>query len=140
MICENCGKSLNENIDVIVSIKENDVVNIFCKQCATAFGHCPMCQHNTECGFFHDLDPMPQFRTVSRTMRQGNATFVEQRQVPNAERIKKFCIDGKCKCFLDDPEHPLCCRFGGCATCTNYCELEKYKFIQDFSMEVANEN
>ena len=140
MKCENCGKPLNVNMDTVVSVHENDVVRVFCKQCATAFGHCPMCQHNTPCAFFEDPDPTPQFKTITRQTRQGNATFIEQRQVPNAERIKKFCADGKCKCFLDDPEHPLCCRHGGYATCTNYCELEKYKFVQDFSMEIASEN
>ena len=140
MKCENCGKPLDVNMDTVVSVHENDVVRAFCKQCATAFGHCPMCQHNTPCAFFEDPDPTPQFKMVTRQTRQGNATFIEQRQVPNSERIKKFCTDGKCKCFLDDAEHPLCCRHGGYATCTNYCELEKYKFVQDFSMEIASEN
>ena len=140
MICENCGKPLNEYIDTVVYVKEDDVIHLLCKNCNATSGHCPMCQHNTNCAFQTDPDPMPQFVVVARQMRQGNATFVEQRQVPNAERIKKFCIDGKCKCYNGDDEHPLCCRFGGYATCTNYYELEKYKFVQDFSMEVANEN
>ena len=140
MICENCGKLIEDVKDLIVSVKNAESINIVCRGCAKGFGHCPMCQHNTPCGFFNDPDPMPQFVVVSRKMRQGNATFIEQKQTPNPERIKKFCTDGKCKCFLDDPEHPLCCRFGGYATCTNYCELEKYKFVQDFSMEVASEN
>lgn len=140
MICNNCGKSLRGSLDVVLSIVKDQEVITVCKECNKNYGHCPMCQHNIECGFFQDPDPMPQFKVVARTIRQGNATFVEQKQIPNADRIKKFCIDGKCKCFLDDPEHPLCCRFGGCTTCTNYCELEKYKFVQDFSMEIANEN
>ena len=139
MNCVNCNKQPLENADTVVVTQESGI-HIFCKTCASKFGTCVMCQHNTPCAFQTDPDPTPQFRVVSRTIRQGNATFVEQKQVPNAERIKKFCIDGKCKCFLDDPEHPLCCRFGGYATCTNYCELEKYKFVQDFSMEVASEN
>ena len=140
MICENCGKLIEDVKDLIVSVKNAESINIVCRECAKGFGHCPMCQHNTECGFFQDPDPMPQFRTITRTIQQGNATFTEQRQIPNAERIKKFCIDGKCKCFLDDPEHPLCCRFGGYTTCTNYCELEKFKFGEDFSQTEANEN
>ena len=129
MICENCGKLIEDVKDLIVSVKNTESINIICRECAKGFGHCPMCQHNTLCGFFNDPDPMPQFVMVARTIHQGNATFVEQKQVPNAERIKKFCTDGKCKCFLDDPEHPLCCRFGGYATCTNYCEVEQFKFV-----------
>ena len=139
MNCVNCGKTPLTNQDIVVVTQDNDI-HIFCRECAAQFGTCAMCQHNTPCGFFNDPDPIPQFITVSRTVRQGNATFIEQRQVPNAERIKKFCTDGKCKCFLDDPEHPLCCRFGGYATCTNYCEVEQFKFVQDFPMEDTNEN
>ena len=60
---------------------------------------------------------------VARQYKQGNATFVEQRQEPNPARIKKFCIDEQCKCYNGD-EHPLCCRHGGYATCTNYDEVE----------------
>ena len=140
MICENCGKPLNDNTDVIISVKNGESINIFCKECNKAFGHCPMCQHNVPCGFFNDPDPTPQFVMVARQMRQGNTTFVEQRQVPNAERIKKFCLDGKCKCYNGDDEHPLCCRVGGCATCTNYTEVEQYKFVQDFPKQKAIQN
>ena len=139
IICENCGKKC-ESKDVIISVKNGSETSFFCRDCNKHFGHCPMCQHNTPCGFFSDPDPMPQFVMVARQMRQGNATFVEQKQIPNPERVKKFCTDGKCKCFLDDPEHPLCCRHGGYATCTNYCELEKYKFVQDFPVGAVEEN
>ena len=139
IICENCGKKC-ESKDVIISVKNGCEISFFCRDCNKGFGHCPMCQHNTPCGFFSDPDPMPQFVMVARQMRQGNATFVEQKQIPNPERVKKFCTDGKCKCFLDDSEHPLCCRHGGYATCTNYCEKETHNFVQDFSMQEANEN
>jgi hypothetical protein len=87
-----------------------------------------MCQHNIPCAFFNDPDPMPQMKVVTRQIRQGNATFIEQKQVPNGDRIKKFCIDGGCPCYNGDAENPLCCRFGGYTTCTNYCEIEQYKF------------
>lgn len=140
MKCENCGKSLSEGKDAVVSVKNGENINIFCKVCAPKFGTCEMCQHMAPCGFFHDPDPTPQFRVVARQIQQGGAVIIEQKQVPNAERIKKFCTDGKCKCFLDDPEHPLCCRYGGCMTCTNYSELEQFKFVQDFSQTEANEN
>ena len=98
-----------------------------------------MCAH-TYCGFFNDPDPMPQFKVVARQTRQGNATFIEQKQIANPDRVKKFCVDGKCKCFLDDPEHPLCCRHGGYTTCTNYCEKEVHNFVQEFPMQEAIQN
>ena len=138
MICENCGKLL-ENNNTIVDIKEDDTTHFFCHNCGTLFGTCAMCGH-TYCGFFNDPDPTPPFKMVARQIRQGNATFIEQKQVPNAERIKKFCLNGKCKCAIDDPEHPLCCRYGENATCTNYCEKETHNFVQNFSMTKANEN
>ena len=140
MKCENCGKPLDVSMNTVISVYENDVTRAFCKQCAARFSTCAMCQHNVPCGFFNDPDPMPQFKVITLQTRQGNTTYIEHRQVPNTERIKKFCTDGKCKCFLDDPEHPLCCRHGGYTTCTNYCELEKYKFVQDFFVGIASEN
>lgn len=121
--CAHCGKEITDVNDITLFIKENDAIELFCRQCNALFGTCGMCQH-TYCGFVDDPDPMPQFKMVARQMRQGNAVFVEQRQVPNAERIKKFCIDADCKCFNKYLEHPLCCRHGGYATCTNYCEVE----------------
>lgn len=140
MKCVNCGREPLANTDTVISLTDEGGARTLCKQCATQFGTCAMCQHNVPCGFFNDPDPMPQFKVITQQMRQGNATFVEQHQVPNAERIKKFCIDGKCKCLLDDPEHPLCCRFGGCTTCTNYCEIETFKFVENFSTEIVSEN
>ena len=138
MRCENCGRDPLANTDTVVVTQDNGV-HVFCRNCATLFGTCAMCVH-TSCGFFNDPDPMPQFVMVARQMRQGNATFVQQQQIPNPERVKKFCTDGKCKCFLDDAEHPLCCRHGGYATCTNYCEKTSFKFGEDFSQTEANEN
>ena len=140
MICENCGKLIEDVKDLIVSVKNAESINIICRECAKGFGHCPMCQHDTPCGFFNDPDPMPQFIVVAHQMRQGNATFIQQQQVPNKERIQKFCIDKKCKCYNGDEENPLCCRHGGYTTCTNYCEKEKHNFVQDFPMQEANEN
>jgi hypothetical protein len=83
---------------------------------------------------------MPQFKVVARQIHQGNATFVEQKQIPNSDRIKKFCTDGKCKCLAGMPDEPLCCRHGGYTTCTNYCEKEKHNFVQNFSIENVSEN
>ena len=138
--CENCGRQPLANTDTVIYPLDEGRARILCKKCAALFGTCFMCQHATYCGFHKDPDPTPQFKVIARQMRQGNATFVEHKQVPNPDRVKKFCTDGKCKCFLDDPEQPLCCRHGGYTTCTNYCELEKYKFGEDFSQTEANEN
>lgn len=123
MNCENCGKLLN-NADVIISFKNGESVNIFCKECSKTFGHCPMCQYNIPCGFLNDPDPMPQF--IMKTWQRNTpiGTQVIQKQIPNAERVKKFCIEGKCKCYNESDDRPLCCRIGGYATCTNYTEAK----------------
>ena len=138
MICENCGKPL-ENSNMVADTKEDGSIHLFCRNCATLFGTCAMCAH-TYCGFFNDPDPMPQFIVVARQVRQGNATFIEQKQIPNADRIKRFCIDGGCKCFCDNDGQPYCPRHGGYTTCTNYIEREHYNFVKDFSINKALEN
>ena len=124
VICVNCGRSISVVTDTVVSVNDEGSARVICKECVSMFGHCHMCQHNIPCAFFNDPDPMPQMKIVARQMRQGNATFIEQKQIPNGDRIKKFCIDGNCPCYNGDAENPLCCRFGGCTTCTNYCEIE----------------
>lgn len=133
MICKNCGKSVESN-NIVINTKEDGSVHLFCRNCATLFGTCAMCAH-TYCGFFNDPDPMPQFVKVAHQIQQGNVTFIEQKQIPNAERIKKFCLDGKCKCAIDDPEHPLCCRHGGFATCSNYIEKGEKNSVELFSKQ-----
>ena len=138
MICENCGHPIKESRAVISTT--NGHSHYFCRDCANLFGTCVMCAHSTGCAFLQDPDPTPPFKVVARQMRQGNATFIEQMQVPNGDRIKKFCLDGKCKCAIDDPEHPLCCRHSNCATCTNYCEKEQFNFVQDFPVQEAIQN
>ena len=129
MICENCGKLIEDVKDLIVSVKNAESIKIICRECANAFGTCAMCQHNTPCAFQVDPDPTPQIKVLSRRIQQGNATFVQQTQVPNGDRIKKLCIDRQCKCYNGDENEPLCCRFGGCVTCSNYCEIEQFKFV-----------
>lgn len=140
MKCEKCGGCLNPKTDVCISSASDESIHLFCKECIKKFGTCEMCQHMKPCGFFHDPDPMPQFIVVARTTQQGNATFVEQKQIPNPNRVKKFCIEGECKCFLNDLEHPICCRYSGCSTCTNYCEVEQFNFVQDFLVCAVDEN
>ena len=127
MKCVNCGKTPLANQDTVVVTQDNGT-HIFCRECSAHLGTCVMCQHNIHCAFFNDPDPMPKMKVVAQQTRQGNATFIEQKQIPNGDRIKKFCIDGNCPCYNGDAENPICCRFGGYATCTNYCEIEQYKF------------
>ena len=129
MKCINCGREPLASTDIVVCVNEKNETLVFCKKCESLFGTCAMCQHNVPCGFFNDPDPMPQTIVVARRIQQGNATFIQQQQIPNKERIKKFCINTKCPCYNGDEEHPLCCRVGGCTTCTNYCELEQNKFV-----------
>lgn len=139
IICENCGKQC-ESKDVIISVANDNRISIRCRDCGKLFGHCHTCSNCGPCGFFEDPDPMPQFKVVAQQIRQGNNTFVGQRQIRNPDRVKKFCMDGKCKCFFDDPEQPFCCRHDGYATCSNYCEQEYSKIVEDFSMQETIEN
>lgn len=138
MICENCGLPL-ENNNIVIDTKEDGIAHLFCRKCAILFGTCLMCSYNY-CSFLNVPDPMPQFKIVARQVRQGSSTFIEEKQILNPDRVKKFCAEGKCKCFLDNPEHSICYRHDGYTTCTNYHEKEKYNFIQDFSVQKASEN
>ena len=139
-ICAHCGRQPLANTDTVILPLDKGGARILCKKCAAHFGTCFMCQHSTYCGFHEDPDPMPQFKVIARQIQQGNTTFIQHQQIPNPDRVKKFCMDGKCQCFLDDPEHPLCCRHGGYATCTNYCERTEFKFSENFSTADAPEN
>lgn len=141
IICENCSKEIADNKDLVISVKNGEGMNFFCRECNKLFGTCHMCQTNiTICGFFDDPDPMPRFIMVARKMQQGNTTVVEQRQIPNPDRVKKFCIETECVCLINTDEQKLCCRHSDCTTCTNYCEKEQFNFVQNFSEQEAIEN
>ena len=137
--CARCSLELDPK-QMVVSPSEEGKALLFCPRCASVFGQCPHCEYSDSCGFQNDPDPMPQFVMVARKFQQGGATFVEQRQIPNPERVKKFCVEGKCKCFLDESKHPICCKIGGCATCTNYSERKYEKFVENFSMQDESKN
>lgn len=121
MRCEICNKEIAAS-DSIVSPRGEEY-SIFCKQCYTFFGHCQTCVSNCSCAFMENPDPMPKFRVIQNETRTPMGIQIVQYEVPNGERIKKFCIEGKCLCYNGDDEHPLCCRHGGYATCTNYSEI-----------------
>lgn len=124
MKCKGCGRELLKNSDMIIYAKSEDNVHIYCKNCYVGFGCCPTCVYNVPCGFFDDPDPIPQFVMLRQERRTPMGVQILQKEMPNPERVKKFCIDGKCVCYNGNDEHPLCCRFGGCATCLNYCEVD----------------
>ena len=137
--CARCGNEWETNKMIISS--DDEGLSFFCPKCSQFFGQCPFCENYPQCGFEHDPDPMPQFVMVSRRVQQGNMTFVEQKQFPNTARLRKFCLDGKCKCCNeDDPKDPFCCRFTGFGTCANFTEKKFEKFVQNFSMDTVSEN
>ena len=138
--CNRCGKEIPLN-QAVVEPKGVDELLILCKECVSLFGHCQTCSFLSGCAFFDDPDPMPKFIIATQRIQQGNATFIQQRQIPNPERAKKFCQDAGCKClhtFEDDTK--LCCRYSPYTTCTNYTEQEYKKFVEDFPVETSNEN
>lgn len=138
MKCENCGRQPLVNTDTVILPLDESGARIFCKQCYSLFGHCPMCQHSVSCAFANDPDPMPQFVTQTVRKQTPMGTQILQYQVMNPERVEKFCTS--CKCYSSFQEEGYCCRQTNCVTCTNYCEVEQFKFVQDFSMEAVNEN
>lgn len=138
--CDRCGKEILLN-QAVIEAKGTDELLILCKECTSFFGHCQTCSFLSGCAFFDDPDPMPQFVIVTQRFQQGNATIVQQRQIPNPERAKKFCQDAECKClhtFEDGTK--LCCRHSPYTTCTNYTEQEYKKFVEDFPVETESEN
>lgn len=121
--CNRCNRRI-EPAQAVAEVKNTNEILILCKKCASLYGHCAACSMFKPCAFFEDPDPMPQFVVVTQRTQQGNTTFVQQRQVPNPERAKKFCQDADCKClhtFEDGSK--ICCRHSPYTTCTNYEEL-----------------
>lgn len=138
--CQRCGRTI-ESVQAVVEAKGENEIIILCKECINLYGHCHTCSMFGPCAFFEDGDPMPQFVVVTQQIKQGNATFIQQRQIPNPERAKKFCENGECKClhtFEDGTK--LCCRHSPYATCTNYAEEDYKKFVQNFPVETESEN
>ena len=80
------------------------------------------CGITTSCSVKDAPAPMPHF--VTKHVRQETpGGYMEQIvQVPNAQRIKAFCIEGECKCMGYVGEEPKCMRQFG--TCANYLEHE----------------
>lgn len=122
--CQRCLREYDSK-DIILSIKNGTSVDFFCKDCNTLFGTCKTCKHNFEqCNFFSNNDPTEKFIVVQNTQRQGGLVITQQREIPNPERIRKFCLDGKCQCCNEqDKEHPFCSHFSINQGCLNYTEM-----------------
>ena len=113
MKCIACG---HESIKVWYNNKP------FCSRCVELFGTCAMCDHSIKCEFKTNPAPMPHFLTKHIRQETPNGYMEQIVQVPNAQRIKAFCIDGDCKCMGYVGEEPRCMRQFG--TCANYKEHE----------------
>lgn len=138
--CDRCGAEWPTK-QMIISVKNGESINLFCPKCSKFFGQCPFCEHYPQCGFQDDPDPIPQFviATIKQQTPQGVA--IMQKQVPNTERLRKFCLDGKCICCNEeDPKDPFCCRFTGFGICANYKERNFENSIQDFSIQTVNKS
>lgn len=133
MKCENCGRPL-EQTNMNIRIQNEESMHFFCQECANTFGHCHMCEHSAHCEFHENPDSMPKTRIARKEQRTPFGISIMQTEIPNSERVKKFCTE--CKCFGGlEEETPYCGRYTGYATCTNYCEKTQFNFVQDFSEE-----
>lgn len=138
--CERCGAEQPRS-EAVLSAKDGEYVNMICKHCSTQYGTCYTCVLGKICPFETDPDPMPKFFIIEERAQHENGYSIVQRQVPNTERLRKFCLGGKCPCCNEtDPKDPFCCKFTQYSTCTNYCEEEYRKIVENFSMQEAGEN
>ena len=138
MRCEECGRELAPKA-AIIRIQNDTDLHFFCAECHQLFGHCHMCDHRLRCEFKENPDPMPATRVVRKEQRTPFGVSIMQTEIPNSERIKKFCTE--CTCFGGlEEETPYCGRYTGYATCTNYCEKTQFNFVQDFPITSSHEN
>lgn len=138
--CARCGKEY-ETKTMVIRVKNDEEINLFCKDCSNLFGTCGTCKNKVECGFFNNPDPLPRFITIQQKTEHANGYIITQRQVPNTERLRKYCLDGKCPCCNEaDPKDPFCCKFTEYTTCANYDEVNYGKIVEDFSMQETKEN
>ena len=121
-ICDCCGRQFPQ-VELVIVANDTETVNVFCKECSKYFGTCYFCEQSAQCAFEQDPDPTPKFVMIQQHQQTPMGCSIIQRQVPNTERLRKFCLDGKCPCCNeDDPKDPFCCRHTGYATCGNFKE------------------
>jgi hypothetical protein len=81
-----------------------------------------MCEHSAKCEFNDNPAPIPPVVTKHIRNQTPNGYMEQIVQVPNAQRIKAFCIEGECKCMGYVGEEPKCMR--QFEICANYLEHE----------------
>lgn len=122
--CERCGRNYKTK-DIVVSVKNGSDISFLCHDCSNLIGLCFTCEKYTTCAFHNDEDPTPKTKTYRRTIQTPMGIMEQRQTVPNGERIKKFCLDGKCPCANEeDPDNPFCCRHTEYKTCSNYKEKD----------------
>lgn len=118
--CDVCG---TEKIPMRMAILEFDetgehYLRKVCSRCSFLRGTCGRCTYGDDCAFFQVEDGLPQM--VMKTIQQG--IMIVQQQVPNPERIEKYCK--VCNCWDDEYG---CFKQGNrnsIPTCRNYIEKE----------------
>lgn len=118
--CDVCG---TEKIPMRMAILEFDetgehYLRKVCPRCSSLRGTCGRCAYGNDCAFFQVEDGLPL--TVMKTMQKG--IMMVQQQVPNPERIEKYCKvcncwDDEYGCFKQDSMNSI-------PTCRNYFEKE----------------
>lgn len=115
--CDVCG---TEKIPMRMAILEFDetgehYLRKVCSRCSSLRGTCGRCAYGNDCAFFQVEDGLP--RMVMKTTQQG--VMIVQQQVPNPERIEKYCKVCNCwdNCFKQGNRNSV-------STCRNYFEKE----------------
>ena len=118
-----CDICKTENIPMKYAILEFDetgehYLRTVCSRCNSLRGTCGRCAYGDDCAFFQEEDGLPQM--VMKTIQQG--IMIVQQQVPNPERIEKYCKvcncwDDEYGCFKQGNRHSI-------PTCRNYIERE----------------
>lgn len=100
-VCRFCGRYIG-NGKVFIS---GDGKALTCEECQKALNSCRGCKNfkPETCEFETNSDPMP--KVITQTQSLGNNQIM-QSQVPNQERINKFCPS--CACW--NAEYDFCMR------------------------------
>ena len=108
--CARCGHQIPSKAAVFSKEKP------FCSECIKMFGTCGCCKNQVYCDF--QSNPVPIPHTIQVKKQQGPMVMITEQLNPT--RIKALCIEGNCKCCIQDI--PACGR--KFLTCPNYDEYE----------------
>ena len=123
MRCGYCGGSVGDFEKRYYEVHNNgESVITICEKCLIAMNTCDMCQHRDSCAFIEAIDdPTPPFIIKFQTIQNGNMVIRKQMQVPNGERVKRYC--STCHCCKNGGETENWYCWKSCAgTCSNYKE------------------